>query len=71
MEGEKVSLAAGVTKDATNRIKAGDLVNHVAQQVGGRGGGRPDMAMAGGNDPTQLEQALDSVADWARHQIFS
>ncbi len=71
VDGEKVSLAAGVTKDATNRIKAGDLVNHVAQQVGGRGGGRPDMAMAGGNDPAQLDQALASVEEWAKQQIFS
>ncbi len=67
----KVSLAAGVTKDATHRIKAGDLVNQVAQQVGGRGGGRPDMAMAGGNDPKKLSDALLSVADWVKQQINS
>lgn len=65
----KVSLVAGVTQDATDRIKAGDLVNHVAQQVGGKGGGRPDMAQAGGNDPSGLEDALKNVPDWVRNQI--
>ena len=67
----KVSLVAGVTQDATDRIKAGDLVNHVAQQVGGKGGGRPDMAQAGGNDPSGLEGALKNVPDWIRSQISS
>ncbi|GJM05954.1 MAG: alanine--tRNA ligase [marine bacterium B5-7] len=65
----KVSLVAGVTQDATDRIKAGDLVNHVAQQVGGKGGGRPDMAQAGGNDPSGLEEALKNVPDWIRSQF--
>ena len=65
----KVSLVAGVTQDVTDRIKAGDLVNHVAQQVGGKGGGRPDMAQAGGNDPSGLEDALKNVPDWIRGQI--
>jgi alanyl-tRNA synthetase len=65
----KVSLVAGVTQDATDRIKAGDLVNFVAQQVGGKGGGRPDMAQAGGNDPSGLEDALKNVPDWIRGQI--
>jgi alanyl-tRNA synthetase len=65
----KVSLVAGVTQDATDRIKAGELVNHVAQQVGGKGGGRPDMAQAGGNDPSGLEAALKNVPDWIRDQI--
>tara|TARA_R110002072_G_scaffold50843_3_gene136529 strand:- start:2253 stop:4859 length:2607 start_codon:yes stop_codon:yes gene_type:complete len=65
----KVSLVAGVTQDATDRIKAGDLVNHVAQQVGGKGGGRPDMAQAGGNDPSGLEEALKNVPDWIRNQV--
>ena len=51
VDGDKVSLVAGVSKDQMGRIKAGDLVNFVATQVGGKGGGRPDMAMAGGNDP--------------------
>ncbi|HEY9149782.1 MAG TPA: alanine--tRNA ligase [Gammaproteobacteria bacterium] len=66
VEEGKVSLAAGVTKDQTGRIKAGELVNAVAQQVGGKGGGRPDMAMAGGNQPEHLDAALASVADWVR-----
>jgi alanyl-tRNA synthetase len=65
----KVSLVAGVTDDTTKRIKAGDLVNFVAQQVGGKGGGRPDMAQAGGNDPSGLEEALKNVPDWIRSQI--
>jgi len=66
---EKVNLVAGVTKDQTNRIKAGDLVNVVATQVGGKGGGRPDMAQAGGNNPAALDQALQSVPDWVREHI--
>jgi alanyl-tRNA synthetase len=60
----KVSLVAGVTKDLTGRFKAGELVNHVAQQVGGKGGGRPDMAQAGGTDVAKLTEALASVKDW-------
>ena len=68
-DGDKVTLIAGVSKDATDRIKAGDLVNSVAQQVGGRGGGRPDMAQAGGSDPTALDGALNSVAAWVEAQI--
>ncbi|BDT58015.1 alanine--tRNA ligase [Massilia varians] len=60
----KVSLIAGVTKDATGKVKAGELVNFVAQQVGGKGGGRPDMAQAGGTDPAGLPQALAGVAGW-------
>ena len=60
----KVALAAGVTADLTGRIKAGDLVNFVAQQVGGKGGGRPDMAMAGGTEPSKVPTALASVAEW-------
>ncbi|ALP53959.1 alanine--tRNA ligase [Candidatus Tenderia electrophaga] len=69
VNGDKVALAAGVTKDETGRIKAGELVNHVAQQVGGKGGGRPDMAQAGGNDPAPLDQALASVEAWVREKI--
>ena len=65
----KVSLVAGVTDDTTTRIKAGDLVNFVAEQVGGKGGGRPDMAQAGGNDPKKLESALAKVPDWVRGQL--
>jgi alanyl-tRNA synthetase len=64
----KVTLIAGVTPDATAKVKAGDLVNFVAQQVGGRGGGRPDLAQAGGTDPTRLAGALASVADWVRER---
>ena len=60
----KVSLIAGVTKDATGKVKAGELVNFVAQQVGGKGGGRPDMAQAGGTDPAGLPAALAGVAGW-------
>ena len=63
-DGNKVSVAAGVSKSVTNRFKAGELVNHVAQQVGGKGGGRPDMAMAGGSDPSKLDEALASVRAW-------
>ena len=69
VDGAKVSLVAGVTKDSTDRIKAGELVNFVAEQVGGRGGGRPDMAQAGGNDPAKLEQALAGVPDWVRSHL--
>ena len=60
----KVSLIAGVTADATSKVKAGELVNFVAQQVGGKGGGRPDMAQAGGTDPSGLPAALAGVAAW-------
>jgi len=60
----KVQLAAGVSADAVGRIKAGELVNFVAQQVGGKGGGKPDMAMAGGTDPGALPKALASVQGW-------
>jgi alanyl-tRNA synthetase len=65
----KVALVAGVTKGETGRIKAGDLVNHVATRIGGRGGGRPDMAQAGGTQPENLETALQSVGDWVRQQL--
>ena len=64
----KVSLIAGVTADATAKVKAGELVNFVAQQVGGKGGGRADMAQAGGTDPGGLAQALASVADWVKER---
>ncbi|MBI5270286.1 MAG: alanine--tRNA ligase [Burkholderiales bacterium] len=64
VDGGKVQLAAGVTADATGRVKAGELVNFVAQQVGGKGGGKPDMAMAGGTDAARLPEALASVAGW-------
>ena len=64
VDGEKVQLAAGVTKDSIGKIKAGELVNFVAQQVGGKGGGKPDMAMAGGTNPAGLEAALAGVQGW-------
>ena len=63
---EKVSLIAGVTADLTGRFKAGELVNYVAQQVGGKGGGRPDMAQAGGTEPGKLAEALESVRGWVK-----
>ena len=69
VEGGRVQLAAGVTADASARVKAGDLVNYVAQQVGGKGGGRPDMAMAGGTDPSKLAAALASVQAWAEQRL--
>ena len=69
VDGGKVSLIAGVTADASERVKAGDLVNHVAQQVGGKGGGRADMAQAGGTQPDHLPAALASVADWVATRI--
>jgi alanyl-tRNA synthetase len=65
----KVTLIAGVTQDLTGRLKAGELVNFVAQQVGGKGGGRPDMAQAGGTQPEALPQALAGVADWVRARL--
>tara|TARA_R110002073_G_scaffold257670_1_gene420507 strand:- start:6 stop:476 length:471 start_codon:yes stop_codon:yes gene_type:complete len=64
VEDDKVRLIAGVTKDLTGRVKAGELVNFVAQQVGGKGGGRPDMAQAGGTEPAKLPDALASVVGW-------
>ena len=65
----KVQLVAGVTANATSRIKAGDLVNFVAQQIGGKGGGRPDLAMAGGTDVAALPKALAAVESWARERL--
>lgn len=67
--GEKVSLIVGVTKDLTKKVKAGELVNFVAQQVGGKGGGRPDMAQAGGNQPENLDKALSSVSTWLEDKL--
>ena len=65
----KVSLIAGVTADLTGKLKAGELVNFVAQQVGGKGGGRPDMAQAGGTDPAKLPAALASVQGWVEAKL--
>ncbi len=65
----KVSLVAGVTADLTSKLKAGELVNYVAQQVGGKGGGRPDMAQAGGSEPANLPAALLSVRGWVEQRL--
>ncbi len=67
----KVNLIAGVTKDLTDRFRAGDLVKVAAEKVGGRGGGRPDMAQAGGSDPAGIPAALDLVGDWVRERVAS
>jgi len=69
VKGTKISLVAGVTPNATAKIKAGDLVKQVAQQVGGKGGGRPDMAQGGGNDPAKLKAALESVTGWLENRL--
>ncbi len=65
----KVTLIAGVTADLTGKVKAGELVNLVAQQVGGKGGGRPDMAQAGGTQPENLPAALASVPAWVEGKL--
>ncbi|MDX1488097.1 MAG: DHHA1 domain-containing protein, partial [Acidiferrobacterales bacterium] len=69
VQGDKVLLVAGVTKDLTKRIHAGTLVNQVAGHVGGKGGGRADMAQAGGNDPSKLDAALAGVTDWLAQRL--
>ena len=69
VEGDKVQIAAGVTADSTAKVKAGELVNFVASQVGGKGGGKPDMAMAGGTDAAALPQALASVQAWVAQRL--
>ncbi|HEX5374248.1 MAG TPA: alanine--tRNA ligase [Aquabacterium sp.] len=69
VEGGKVQIAAGVTADSVGKVKAGELVNFVAQQVGGKGGGKPDMAMAGGTEPAGLPQALASVQGWVAERL--
>ncbi len=69
VQDDKVSLVAGVTKDAVDRIKAGELVNVVAERVGGKGGGRADMAQAGGNRPDALPEALTAVVEWVRSRL--
>jgi len=68
-EGDKVTLIAGVTADLVAKLKAGDLVGHVAALVGGKGGGRPDMAQGGGTEPARLDAALASVADWVARKM--
>jgi alanyl-tRNA synthetase len=69
VNGEKIALVAGVTKDESSKIKAGELLQMVAEQVGGKGGGRPDMAQGGGSEPEKLDAALASVEGWIRGQL--
>jgi alanyl-tRNA synthetase len=69
VDGEKVNIAAGVTADHTAKVKAGEMANFVAQQVGGKGGGKPDMAMAGGSDAAALPKALASVQAWVAERV--
>jgi len=69
VDGDKVQIAAGVTADSTAKVKAGELVNFVASQVGGKGGGKPDMAMAGGTQPAGLDAALASVQAWVGERL--
>ncbi len=69
VEDGKVLLAAGVTKNNTDRIRAGDLIKPVAEKVGGKGGGRPDFAQAGGSKPEALDEALGSVSDWVAEKL--
>jgi alanyl-tRNA synthetase len=69
VDGDKVNIAAGVTADTVGKVKAGELANFVAQQVGGKGGGKPDMAMAGGTNPAALPAALASVQAWVAERV--
>jgi alanyl-tRNA synthetase len=69
VDGSKVQIAAGVTNDSTSKVKAGELVNFVASQVGGKGGGKADMAMAGGTDASNLDSALNSVLAWVIERV--
>ena len=69
VDGDKVQIAAGVTPDTVGKVKAGELVNFVAQQLGGKGGGKPDMAMAGGTEPAKLGAALGSVLAWVSAKL--
>jgi alanyl-tRNA synthetase len=69
IEDDKITLIAGISQDQTAKIRAGDLVAHVATQVGGKGGGRPDMAQGGGNQPEHLSKALDSVTNWVASKL--
>ena len=66
VSGKKVSLVAGVTKDLTDKYQAGKILNHITTQIGGKGGGRADMAQGGGTKPKKLSKALDSVKDLIR-----
>jgi len=69
LEDDKVSVVAGVTKDLTDKLKAGDLVKIVAEQLGGKGGGRPDMAQGGGTDAEKLPDALAAVPGWVESKL--
>jgi alanyl-tRNA synthetase len=69
VDGAKVQIAVGVTADTTAKVKAGELVNFVAAQVGGKGGGKADMAMAGGTEPAKLDAALASVHGWVASKL--
>jgi len=69
VDGDKVQIAAGVTADSVGKVKAGELANYVAGQVGGKGGGKPDMAMAGGTEPAKLDAALNSVLAWVSEKL--
>jgi alanyl-tRNA synthetase len=69
VEDDKVALIAGVTQDATSKVKAGDLMGYVAGQLGGKGGGRPDMAQGGGTDVAALDAALASVVPWVKSRL--
>jgi alanyl-tRNA synthetase len=71
VEDGKVALVAGVTQNATDKVKAGDLVRFVAEQLGGKGGGRPDMAQGGGVDVASLDAALESVLPWVKSQLVA
>ena len=64
-----MQIAAGVTNDSTSKVKAGELVKFVAQQVGGKGGGKADLAMAGGSEPGKLDSALASVTEWVSAKL--
>ena len=68
-DGDKVQIAVGVTPDTTSKVKAGELVNFLAAQVGGKGGGKPDMAMAGGTEPAHLDAALASAQAWVAGKL--
>ena len=69
VEEGKIALVAGVTPDATDRVKAGDVIKHFAGLLGGKGGGRPDMAQGGGTDVAALQQVLSSFSEWVRNQL--
>jgi alanyl-tRNA synthetase len=69
VDGDKVQIAAGVTADTVGKVKAGELASFVAAQVGGKGGGKPDMAMAGGTNPAALPAALASVQAWVTERV--